>query len=60
MKKEQITNLEQRVQALEQKLAKLVRTERSQQSSSDAKPLPKLEDLEKDLTIKGDTFFNPK
>lgn len=38
--KEQITILEQRVQALEQKLAKLVRTERSQQSSSDAKPLP--------------------
>jgi len=65
--KEQITNIEQRVQALEQKLAKLVRTERSQQSSSDAKPLPNRRqerlaklDMEKDLvTTTGETFFNP-
>lgn len=38
--KEKIESLEQRVQALEQKLNKVVRNERLQQSSSDAKPLP--------------------
>ena len=38
--KEQISSLEQRVQVLEQKISKLVRTERNEQSSSDAKPLP--------------------
>ena len=38
--KEQIANLEQRVQLLEQKINKLVRAERNEQSSSEVKPLP--------------------
>lgn len=38
--KEQIASLEQRVQALEQKLNKVVRNERNEQSGSEVKPLP--------------------
>lgn len=38
--KEQIASLEQRVQALESQLRKVVRTERNEQSSGTVKPLP--------------------
>ena len=38
--KEHIANLEQRVQLLEQKMSKLVRAERNEQSGSEVKPLP--------------------